>query len=555
MAAAETPIARIPLKTKGVADSRGLLLKHAANEFIFAVVGHVGSGTSEIADALRDALQDPSLPGGAFVVQTLKASDTITEWARKNGEVIPEKGKGIERTVKLQDVGDKMRAVLTVDGQPDHSAVARQLIRGVRNARATLQGKGAVGDEPILPDGVRRAYVLDSLRHPAEVHLLRHLYQDAFVLIGVACEENKRIERLLEKFPDAGKARIKGFMKRDADALEKHGQKVADTFHLSDFFVDNTTDRELAHEVANPLWDTPEKLGRLVKILTHSKIERPEVPEIAMHHAHGAMMQSACLSRQVGAALVDSKGNVVATGTNEVPKAGGGVYGEFFGDPGDVKGGAQDLGAAILDDRCAYREPDARKICSNTQEQNRIIGELINDVPELEKLDEERKKSLALELRKTRIGSLLEFSRAVHAEMDALLSAARQGISPLATRMYVTTQPCHYCARHLVTAGIDEVQYIEPYPKSQALELHDDAIQIVARDWVPPSSGGRKVLFRPFSGVAPRLFSRAFLKVRDLKDKNTGLIKISEPDWGTPWHLRTASYVELEAVLAKVDNE
>ena len=58
----------------------------------------------------------------------------------------------------------------------------------------------------------------------------------------------------------------------------------------------------------NPDWDTHEKLGRLVKILTHSEIVRPDMAEIAIHHAYGAMMQSACLSRQVGAALVDRSG-------------------------------------------------------------------------------------------------------------------------------------------------------------------------------------------------------------------------------------------------------
>jgi hypothetical protein len=98
---------------------------------------------------------------------------------------------------------------------------------------------------------------------------------------------------------------------------------------------------------------------------------------------------------------------------------------------------------------------------------------------------------------------------------------------------------------------VDEVQYIEPYPKSQALELHDDAIQVQADGWTPPSKQGKKVLFRPFSGVAPRLFARAFLKDRDLKNKDSGLIEIGVPGWGTPWHLRKISYVELESALAR----
>src|SRR5690606_6216358 len=74
------------------------------------------------------------------------------------------------------------------------------------------------------------------------------------------------------------------------------------------------------------------------------------------------------------------------------------------------------------------------------------------------------------------ISSLIEFSRSIHAEMDAILSASREGISTVGCDLYVTTYPCHSCARHLVAAGIRRVYYVEPYIKSLALELHSDAI-------------------------------------------------------------------------------
>jgi deoxycytidylate deaminase len=249
-------------------------------------------------------------------------------------------------------------------------------------------------------------------------------------------------------------------------------------------------------------------------------------------------MQSACLSRQVGAALVDSEGNVVSTGTNEVPRAGGGVY----SDP---------ITPTTPDFRCAMFPDSKDRFCRNTQTQNEIIKELISDVPELKALSEERKKVLEVELRKTQIGGLVEFSRAVHAEMSALLSAARKGTTLTGSKLFVTTFPCHYCARHIITAGVDEVQYIEPYPKSRALKLHSDAIAVeLTGQWKKPSLGGPQVLFRPFSGVSPRLYKRAFLKERELKDKNTGIINIQAPQWGTPWHLSKASYPELEAELS-----
>ena len=85
---------------------------------------------------------------------------------------------------------------------------------------------------------------------------------------------------------------------------------------------------------------------------------------------------------------------------------------------------------------------------------------------------------------------------------------------------------------HVVAAGVDELQYIEPYPKSQALKLHDDSIGVDATNWQRPSAKGKQVLFRPFRGVAPRMYSRAFVKDRDLKDDGTGVMSIGEPEWG-----------------------
>jgi dephospho-CoA kinase len=324
MAAAENPLPR-SLASVRSEDARGVVLQHAANELIFGVVGHVGSGTSQIAEALRDILTDQALQGGPFQVEILKARDVIREWARNNSEPIPDEAdRRLGASRRLQDLGDLMRARLTTSGEPDYPAVARRLVLRVRDSRARSSGQTVSPTDPVLPDGTRRAYILDSLRHPAEVHLLRHIYQEAFVLIGVVCEEKQRLARLTRKYRDAGEADAREFMMRDAEAKERHGQHVADTFHLSDFFVDNTTERLLENAIPNPEWDTNEKLARLVKVLTHSEIIRPYMAEVAMHHAYGAMRQSSCLSRQVGAALVDTGGNVVATGTNEVPKAGGG---------------------------------------------------------------------------------------------------------------------------------------------------------------------------------------------------------------------------------------
>ncbi len=522
----------IEASQKPTPESRSLVLREAANEFVFAVVGHVGSGTSEIANSLKGLLEATGLAKGRFDTSILKARDVIGAWADANGATVPTTDRNdIATVIAFQDLGDNMRYTMG-----DNAAVAKDLALGIRSIRAKKTGVGDPGVAAVQPDGHKRAYILDSIRHPSEVDLLRHIYQDAFVLIGVVCEEKRRLARLVKKYRNAGEEDAKAFMKRDAKAVEKHGQRVSDAFHLADFFVDNTVDRLLESGEPNGEWNINEELSRLIKVITATEVVRPTIAETAMHHAYGAGMRSACMSRQVGASLIDGRGNVVATGTNEVPRAGGGVYGESFDEGAD-------------DHRCVYRVTG--KYCSNTVEQNAIIDELIKEIPELAALDPIRKATLKTDLRKSRIGDLLEFSRAVHAEMDAVLSAGRTGVSTVGTRLFVTTFPCHYCARGIVAAGIDEVQYIEPYPKSQALHLHSDAITDSEHGWTPPSKDGKKVLFRPFAGVAPRLYQRAFLKDRDLKDATTGTHLIGDPDWATPWHLRRASYVELEAALAK----
>ena len=336
---------------------------------------------------------------------------------------------------------------------------------------------------------------------------------------------------------------------RDEDAPQKFGQHVSDTFHEADFFVDNSVsgNEDLSITGIN------DQLKRFVSLIAQDRIVRPTIAETAMHHARSAQMRSACLSRQVGAALVNQTGTIVSTGTNEVPKAGGGVYGESF-EPVDTG-----------DHRCAFRES---VYCSSNKEQNRIIDELIAVFPEL--TSDMTRDEVLKKIRGTRLGGLIEFSRAVHAEMDAILSASLAGVSPKGCRLFVTTYPCHYCARHIVAAGIDEVQYIEPYPKSRATILHSDAITTDSGEWIAPSAGeGRhvrghegssgsdimetqvplKVLFKPFVGVSPRMYRRVFLKDRDYKDTVTRDRVFGMPVWGGPLDSYKVSYVTLESRL------
>jgi hypothetical protein len=143
------------------------------------------------------------------------------------------------------------------------------------------------------------------------------------------------------------------------------------------------------------------------------------------------------------------------------------------------------------------------------------------------------------------VKDLVEFSRSIHAEMNALFSASRNGVSPLHTTLFCTTYPCHNCARHLVTAGVERVFYIEPYVKSLATELHSDSITTET----PPSPSSRptKMLVVPFTGVGPGMYEDFFTKRTEVKRADGSY---DPPHRGIPAHavrLRELTIVEERA--------
>jgi len=59
----------------------------------------------------------------------------------------------------------------------------------------------------------------------------------------------------------------------------------------------------------------------------------------------------------------------------------------------------------------------------------------------------------------------------IHAEMNAIMWAAKEGVSTNGCTLYVTTSPCANCAKHIVTAGITRVVYAEEYRKTDGLKI------------------------------------------------------------------------------------
>jgi len=65
--------------------------------------------------------------------------------------------------------------------------------------------------------------------------------------------------------------------------------------------------------------------------------------------------------------------------------------------------------------------------------------------------------------------------RALHAEQNTLLQAAKIGIATEGADIYVTCQPCNTCAKMIINAGIRRVIYEGDYPDQFSKELFRDA--------------------------------------------------------------------------------
>jgi dCMP deaminase len=72
-------------------------------------------------------------------------------------------------------------------------------------------------------------------------------------------------------------------------------------------------------------------------------------------------------------------------------------------------------------------------------------------------------------------GERQEICRGIHAEQNALVQAAKFGISVNGSMIYVTHHPCVVCAKLLINAGIKEICYLEDYPDELAKSLLKEA--------------------------------------------------------------------------------
>ncbi|WP_165448438.1 anti-phage dCTP deaminase [Rhizobium leguminosarum] len=444
------------------AEEIATLDKRRTQELVFAMVAPIGSGATTVAEILRAKIEE----NFGYQANVIKISSLINDRAESLG------GQRIqpndpERVEHLQNLGNKLRAKHSSD------VLAILSIDKINSSRTDTEN----GEDR------RFCTIIDSLKNPEEVAVLRKVYGDLFWLIGVFSPEDKRISRL--ESGSSNSAYLAKIKDADYDEGLEFGQSVRKTMNYADIFFRNDGDN----------FDGIGKaVDRFLNLVFGVGVQTPTRDEYAMQAASGVSLNSACLSRQVGAVIVSKSGDIIGQGANDVPKFGGGTY--------NVDDGSGD-------NRC-YKWKACQ--CWNDHHKDKLLDQITARVGGALSRDD-----IISGLRKTDVKNLIEFSRAVHAEMEAIISVARQGNNGIVgSKLFTTTFPCHSCARHIVASGIETVIYIEPYPKSLALTLHSDAITTNPKET-------HKVAFLQYEGVSPSSFSRVF--GGGLERKESGKIK------------------------------
>lgn len=457
-------------------------------ELVIALCGPIGSPLHQAAIQIENALKE-----FGYATEYQKLSDLIRINSDKVGMVVDMTSKFNEVT-SLINIGDELRRIY------GHDVLTKLAIAKIGGDRRKKYGEfiDVATEAKSSPQNRiknhRICHVIDSIKNQSELDLLRLVYGDALFAIGVFSPLEVRVQNL-EKPGELLSEEIEKLIDIDSGEEFSHGQSVRETFPHSDLFlrVDSSVDGP-SEGVA--IAQMVKQIRRFFALIFRAAVVTPTGDETAMYAAASAGRNSACISRQVGAAVTSASGELLGVGWNDVPRSGGGLYGKP-----PLHTSKLNITAEI-DERCFAM---AGRKCHNDQEKKIIASKVVETLIDGGVLTTEmRDRAVHTIIKDSRVKDLIEFSRAVHAEMHAILGASRvAGDRVIGGKLYVTTYPCHACARHIIAAGITDVYYIEPYRKSLATKLHFDAL-------TESVEGAGKVKLLQFEGVAPRRFIDLF---------------------------------------------
>jgi len=467
-------------------------LNNIENELIIGLAGGLGADFDEVAAKLGE-----NLAKAGYHIEIIRIAADFQH---------PQQDSGF-----AQCYGTKQRQI------HGNSYWAKRVIEQIFKLRSMLSAKYK-----------KIAYIVRSLKNKDELELLSNVYGKNFSVVSIF-SENESSMKLLNKKLKLGRLSIDYAQKQmhKINAELQFGPDL-DIGDIEEVFLDDSyktdkyseQDQILKFLIRKDQVETHPELGpygqnlfkcysianyfvyqnknldrqltRFVNVLFNDPFAEPTNEEFYMFCAQAEAYRSLDLDRQVGAVIVNSENELVASGFNDVNKVGGGHF-EHHDHP------MQPEEATQLDHRDFTQQHDFN---------HTYLDQIARNIAR--KLGLGGKDELTL---RDQITGITEFKRSTHAEMSAILDAARRGVSVKDCTIYVNFYPCHNCAKHIIASGIRKIVFIHPYTKSKAREMYSGMIKhgLFAKE----DAKSDVVIFEPFLGVSPNRFMLAFANDKD----------------------------------------
>jgi dCMP deaminase len=187
--------------------------------------------------------------------------------------------------------------------------ISREILIEVGNELREKLGPGILAERILHSLGNDCNYVIDSIRNPYEVEVLRR--RPDFTLLALEADEDIRFERSRKRGRENAAQTLRQFVEEEARELDSNNpanQQLHATQAKADLVIANN----------GVLEDLHRRLDELLPPLM-SRFQRPSWDEYFMNIAKVVATRSNCIKRKVAAIIVKDH-RVVSTGYNGTPR-------------------------------------------------------------------------------------------------------------------------------------------------------------------------------------------------------------------------------------------
>ena len=300
--------------------------------------------------------------------------------------------------------------------------------------------------------------VIDAFRNPFEAMYFKERYA-AFYLFSINAEQRHVEDRLARG------------LKMSIDQIKQQDDKEnpSDTVDSAKNFVSQNIkaciQKSDVHIANNGMYGNSnyhELYGQIIKyisLIQHPGLITPSLDEKMMQVAHTAKLNSACLSRQVGASITNEYGSLKAIGWNSVAD---GQTPCLLRSKDEILTGTESKSFSMYEKGEKFKKaiiefyPKIKSEDLLGRNQSFCFSEIHNK----QIMAEKNQNTEACKCDKNQV-----HTRSLHAEENAFLQISKYGGEGIKNgTLYSTASPCELCSKKAYQLGIKRIVYIDPYP-------------------------------------------------------------------------------------------